>query len=104
MADIYFTQKEYVQAEPLLGNLVLLVEKSNIDRMSNIYYKWGLVAEKLGKKDDAIVRYSNALKMQEDHFDSFMCIVFWYFEMLQWGFDSSQWQEALDIYRKNLLY
>ncbi|HRU52157.1 MAG TPA: tetratricopeptide repeat protein [Planctomycetota bacterium] len=100
MADIYFTQKEYVQAEPLLGRLVLLVEKSNIDRMSNIYYKWGLVAEKLGKKDDAIVRYSNALKMQEDHFDSLCALGALYFERAQWGFDKSQWQEALDIYQK----
>lgn len=100
MADIYYMQKEPAQAEPLLGRLALLVPKTNREKLSEIYYKWGLVAEKLDKKDDAIVRYSNALEMCPNHLDSLCALGSLYFARAQWGFDKSQWQEALDIYQK----
>lgn len=100
MAEIYFMQNEPAHAEPLFGRLVLLVDKNKIDKLSSIYYKWGFMAEKLSRKDDAIVRYSTALKIKEDNLDALVSLGSLYFERAQWGFDKTQWQEALDIYQR----
>ncbi len=100
MAEIYFIQNEPAHAEPLFGRLVLLVDKSKVEKLSIIYYKWGFMAEKLSRKDDAIVRYSNALKIKEDNLDALVALGSLYFERAQWGFDKTQWQEALDIYQR----
>ncbi len=100
LADIHFGQKESTQAETLFGRLVLLVDKSTTEKLSNIYYKWGVVAETLNRKDDAIIRYSNSLDIKQDNLDSLVALGALYFERAQWGFDKAQWQEALNIYEK----
>ena len=100
MADILFSQEELAKAEPLFGRLSLLVDKKNTDKLSNIYYKWGVIAEKLGRKDEAIIRYSNALDSDENNLDALQALGDLYYERAQWGFDKAQWQEALDIYER----
>ena len=100
MADILFSQEELAKAEPLFGRLSLLVDKKSTDKLSNIYYKWGVIAEKLGRKDEAIIRYSNALDSNDNNLDALQALGDLYYERAQWGFDKAQWQEALDIYER----
>ncbi len=105
MADIHFVQEEWDQAEPLFGRLHLLVDKEDKGRLSEIYYKGGYIAEKLGKnKDEAIIRYNNALKAKDDNLEALLAVGNIFFERAQWGFDKAQWQEALNIYLKILTH
>jgi tetratricopeptide (TPR) repeat protein len=100
MADILCVQNEWAQAENLLGRLILLMDKQETEKRSKIYYKWGYAAEKLGKKDEAITRYNSSLDAQNSNLDALMALGNLYFERAQWGFDKTQWQEALNIYSK----
>ncbi|BBM86938.1 tetratricopeptide repeat protein [Candidatus Uabimicrobium amorphum] len=102
MADIHYTQSEWQNADALFGRLILLVHKEEKRKLSSIYYKWGYISEKLNKNDEAIIRYNNALKEYEENLEALQAVGKLYFERAQWGFDKSQWQEALDIYSKVL--
>lgn len=100
MANIHYAQKEAQQAETLFGRLVLLVDKTKAEQLSSIYYKWAQVAENLNKKDEAVIRYTTALDIKPDNLDALLALGSLYFDRAQWGFDKSQWQEALNIYQK----
>ncbi|WP_372365294.1 tetratricopeptide repeat protein [Candidatus Uabimicrobium sp. HlEnr_7] len=102
MADIHYTQGEWQNADALFGRLILLVHKEEKVKLSSIYFKWGFISEKLNKKDEAIIRYNNALKEYEANLEALQAVGKLYFERAQWGFDKSQWQEAMDIYSKVL--
>lgn len=100
MANIHFSQKESAQAEILFGRLVLLIDKTKAEQLSTIYYKWAQVADALNKKDAAVIRYVAALEAKPDNLEALMALGDLYFARAQWGFDKSQWQEALNIYEK----
>lgn len=100
MTNIHFLQGEWAQAEVLLGRLSLLLDKAESEKLSEIYYKWGLAAERLGKKDEAIIRYNSSLASRPDHLNALAALGNLYFERAQWGLHKAQWQEALDVYQK----
>ena len=91
--DIYFQQAQWEKLEPLLAQLIPLLQDKIGDKLITSQYRWACTGEALGRIDDAISRYLRTLQLDDSHLPSLLALgrIF---------LSRQNWRQALQAYKK----
>lgn len=100
LGKLCFGDNKWSETEPLLARLIGLLPKlegdvnpKEVTRRTELYYRWGKVAEALGRKEDAIGRYVQSLQFNPEHMGALLALG-------QLYFTRGSLQESLAIYQR----
>ena len=93
LAEIYFQRNEWSKLEPVQARLIGLLAQANTEQIAQNYYRWGKIADVLGKTDEAIGRYWTALRCHSEHIEALLALgrIFW---------SRANWEHALQVYKR----
>ncbi|NUM33286.1 MAG: tetratricopeptide repeat protein [Candidatus Brocadiae bacterium] len=89
LSEIYFGQASWQELEKVLAKILSLQEeKSHLS-----YYRWAFAAQQMGKEEEALPSYLQALHLREDHLPSLLAAAELYEK-------KKEYQESLSCYQK----
>lgn len=91
LCEVYYQRQKWESLEPLLGRLIEL--KKGQEHLAHLHYRWGKTAEALEHADDAVGRYSAALRLLPQHVETLLALgeIYW---------NRDDFSECLEIYEQ----
>jgi golgin subfamily B member 1 len=86
LADLYFGKSLWKEAAPLFDRLAkIAASKKDPAGTAKIFFRLGTVTKQLGKSEEAIIHFNQALSYQHEHVESLRALADLYFELGQWN-------------------